>query len=232
MTVYSGPSPKGNLVRTGLALYLDAGSQFSYRPDTSGNIWRDLSGNNNHAVLSGPIFNSVNGGVLSFDGTDDYAIVSNNVTSGTNDFAVSVWVYKTNVTSNIYIWDFGSNNGGTLSSGTSITQGFRYYNPTIGIGSTLYTSGPLHTINTWYNIVISRISGTTYFYSNNSLAVSAADSGNIGSWGTALTIGVASNFSGAWHVGYIGSLMVYRNKGLTASEVSQNFNVHRTRFGV
>ena len=220
-------SPK--IVTDGLVLCLDAGNNKSY--PSSGTTWNDLSGNNNNGTLTnGPTFNSANGGSLVFDGVDDYATVSNNITPGTGDFAVSVWVYKTETASNRYIWDFGSN-GGTLSSGTSVTPGFRYYNPTIGIGGSLYTAGPIHSINTWYNIVISRISGTTYFYSNGSLITSGADAGNIGSWGTTLNIGRHGG-GGLEHQGRLSSLLVYKNKGLTLQEIQQNYNATKARFGL
>ena len=197
----------------------------------TGGGWADLSANgNNGELLNGVRENSNNLGSLVFDGVDDYVTVSNNISPGTGDFAVSVWVYKTETTVNRYVWDFGSN-GGTLASGTSQGSGFRYYNPTIGVSS-LYTSGPVHNINTWYNIVISRISGTTYFYSNGSLIVSAADAGNIGSWGTALTIGNYGGGGSYCHQGNISNLLVYKNKGLTAAEIQQNFNATRSRYGL
>ena len=217
---------------------LETGSSAStYYPTTAtaktrGSTLIDLSGNGNTGTLTnGPLYSSANGGSIVFDGSNDYATISNNITPGTGDFAVSVWVYKTETTANRYVWDFGAN-GGTLASGTSQGPGFRYYNPTIGTGSSLYTSGPVHNINTWYNIVISRISGTTYFYSNGSLIVSAADAGNIGSWGTALTIGNYGGGGSYCHQGNISNLLVYKNKGLTAAEIQQNFNSLRGRFGI
>ena len=218
-----------NIIQDGLVLNLDAGNSLSY--PGSGTTWYDLSGNgNNGTLVNGVGFDSGNGGSLVFDGVDDYAIVSNDVTSGINDFAVSVWVYKTETVTNRYIWDFGLN-GGILSSGTAIKPGFRYYNATIGTGSVLYTSGPPHNVNTWYNIVISRISGITYFYSNGSLIVSAPDSGNIGSWGTSFNIGRYGG-GGLIHQGNISNILVYKNKGLTEAEVEQNFNATRSRYGI
>ena len=217
-------------ITDGLVLCLDAGNTKSY--PGSGTTWTDLSGGGNIGTLTnGPTYSTANGGSIVLDGVDDYATVSNNISPGTGDFAVSVWVYKTETFANRYIFDFGSN-GGTLASGTSHGPGFRYYNPTIGTGSSLYTSGPIHNINTWYNIVISRISGTTYFYSNSSLIVSAADVANIGSWGTTLTIGGYGGGAGYYHQGNISNLLVYKNKGLTAAEISQNFNALRARFGI
>jgi len=225
MAFYRGPK----IVTSGIQLYLDAADRNSYAG--SGTSWNDLSGNANNATLvNGVSYVSSNSGALVFDGSDDYGTVSNDMTSGTGNFAVSVWVYKTDTVENRYVWDFGSN-GGTLVSGTSIAQGFRYYNPTTGVGSSLYTSGPVHAENTWYNIVISRISGTTYFYSNGSLVTSGADGGNIGTWGTTFSIGRYGG-GGYVHQGRISNILVYKNKGLTPNEVLQNFNAMRGRFGV
>ena len=176
-------------------------------------------------TTSSPVTRSAGPATLVFDGTDDYATVSNNISPGTGDFAVSVFVYKTDTVTNRYVWDFGSN-GGTLASGTSITTEFRYYNPTVG-----YILGPTQTVNTWYNLVISRISGITYFYSNGSLVNSAADTGNIGSWGTTLNIGRYGG-GGYIHLGSISNLFVYKGIGLTAAQVIQNYNALRGRFGL
>lgn len=204
------------VIDSSLVLHLDAANTRSY--PGSGTSWTDLSGNGNTGTLAnGPTYNPLNGGSLVFDGTDDYVTVSNNISPGTGDFAISVFVYKTDTYPNRYVWDLGTN-GAVLSTGTSITPGFRYYNPTVG-----YIFGPTHTVNTWYNIVISRISGTTYFYSNGSLVNSAADTGNIGSWGTTLNIGRYGG-GGSIHLGKISNLSVYKGRGLTAAEVLQNYN--------
>lgn len=224
MSLFHSPQ----IITEGLVLHLDAGNPRSY--PRSGTAWRDLSRRGNDGTLTnGPTFSTANGGGVVFDGIDDYAIVSNNITPGTGNFTVSVWTYKTETVNNTYIWDFGAN-GGTLSSGTSISPGFRYYNPTSGIGNALYTSGPQHIINTWYNIVISRISSVTYFYSNGILIVSGSDNGNIGSWGTTFNIGRYGG-GGYTHKGNISSILVY-NKGLTQSEIQQNFNATRARYNV
>ena len=226
MTIGYGP----RIVTDGLVLALDAADRNSY--PGSGTAWTDLSGRGNTGTLTNGFgYSASNGGSLSFDGSNDYVQISNNVSPGTGDFAISVWVYKTETVSNRYIWDFGSN-GGTLSSGTSISQGFRYYNPTMGAGGSLYTAGPVHNINTWYNIVISRISGTTYFYSNGSLINSAADAGNIGGWGTTLYIGRYGGGGGYEHQGSISNFLVYKNRALTATEITQNFQALRGRFGI
>jgi len=71
--------PTPSIVQDGLVLYLDAGNKASY-PGT-GTTWTDLSGNGNNATLfNGVNFDINNGGALVFDGIDDYARYSANLT--------------------------------------------------------------------------------------------------------------------------------------------------------
>jgi hypothetical protein len=63
------------------------------------------------------------------------------------------------------------------------------------------------------------------------LITSAADAGDIGSWGTALTIGNYGGGGNYYHYGYMSIFMVY-NVGLTAAQVSQNYNAIRGRYGI
>jgi len=215
-------------IRDGLILYLDAGDSNSY-PGT-GNTWTDLSGNDNDGTLiNGPTYSSDNGGFIVFDGVDDYITVSN-VQPSTNDFTISVWVYKFNNTSNDYIWDFGSN-GGTLSSGTSVGgYGFRYYNETLGTSSNMYTQGTIPDINKWYNVSITRNSGTSTMYVNGSLITSSSgDTHDISS--TTLYIGRYGGGTDYEHHGYISNFSIY-NRALTQQEVQQNFNAFKDRYGL
>lgn len=214
-----------SIITSGLLLCLDAGNPRSY--SGSGSVWFDISGNNNNATLYNATYSS---GYMIFNGTSTYATVTNNVTNGTGNFTVSIWYYKLDTVQNRYLWDFGSN-GGTLATGTEITQGARYYNPTIGASGNLYNSGPVLSANTWYNTIITRVSGITYLYQNGSLITSQSDSGSIGSWGTTLTIGNYGGGGNYYHNGRMSSLMVY-NIGMSATNVVQNFEAYRGRFGV
>ena len=218
------------IVTDGLVLYLDAGNTKSY--PGSGTTWTDLSGNSNNGSLQnmdGTNLDSANGGSLTFDGTNDYVSVSN-VQPGTNDFTISVWVYKNNNTSNDYVWDFGAN-GGTLSSGTSVGgYGFRYYNATLGTGSNMYTQGTIPNINEWYEVTITRNSGTSTMYVNGqSITSSSGDTHNISS--TTLYIGRYGGGTGYEHDGKMSNFKIY-NKALTPQEIQQNFNALRGRFGI
>ena len=115
-----------NLVKSGLALYLDAGAPTSY--SGSGTSWYDLSGNNNHFTLyNSPTFNSLYGGELRFDGTNDYArnrnntVINNIAANGT----MEIWfrTYDNSLGSISYSRLISvSNDAGTGSDSTS-TQG-------------------------------------------------------------------------------------------------------------
>ena len=62
----------GGIVTNGLVLDLDAAKKDSY-PGT-GTAWNDISGNRNNGTLTnGPTFSTNNGGSIVFDGVDDYA---------------------------------------------------------------------------------------------------------------------------------------------------------------
>jgi hypothetical protein len=68
---YGGP-----IVTDGLVYALDAGNLVSY--PKSGTAWYALTGSAGTATLTnGPVFNPADGGLINFDGVDDYAVTSN-----------------------------------------------------------------------------------------------------------------------------------------------------------
>jgi hypothetical protein len=72
MSVAGGP----DLIQDGLVLCLDAANTKSY--PGSGTSWVDLSRNGNNGTLTnGPTFNSLNGGSIVFDGTNDFVDCGN-----------------------------------------------------------------------------------------------------------------------------------------------------------
>jgi hypothetical protein len=78
------------IVTNGLVLNVDAGFTPSY--PTINTTWYDISSNvNNGTLTNGPTFNSVNGGSITFDGVDDIANFGNIDLSSTNKVSVSFW---------------------------------------------------------------------------------------------------------------------------------------------
>ena len=228
------------IVKDGLVLYVDAMNTKSY--PGSGTIWYDLSGSHADISLSGsPNFD---GKSFNFDGVDDYGVTTVDLTSGTNDFTISLWVTTNTVGGNHYLSDFGGN-GGAIAIGTDVGESIRYYNPTAGLGDgpggtpdfiydgpNIYnTSNPKYVggIDTWFNIVYSRSSGVGSIYTNGVNYVTASDTGNIGSWGTNFTIGQYGGGGYYWY-GNIANVMIYKNKALNQAEISQNYDALKIRF--
>lgn len=86
-----------SIVRSGLVLHLEASI---FNTVTYGTTWFDLSGNeNNAALINGPTYGSENGGVINFDGINDYAIIS----SIANYRSISLWAFVSS--KNTYLFD-------------------------------------------------------------------------------------------------------------------------------
>ena len=87
-----------NIVKEGLVLYLDAASGTSYSPYTSGNTWRDISGNGNNGTVNGATLtddrNGNSGSAYYFDG-NDLIDCANPTSLGDNPVATtySFWLY-------------------------------------------------------------------------------------------------------------------------------------------
>jgi hypothetical protein len=220
------------IVTDGLVLCLDAANSKSY-PKT-GTSWFDLSGGNNNGTLTnGPAFSSLNGGSISFDGTNDLVNLTNtpNLDITTNDFALELWLY--------YLRSSASAakvaaRGAYLTTGWTIYAGkfgslpdqisFQYGSTTwIGVGGLDVTE------NNWYHVCVTRLNGTITTYINNTNTGSRVDSYNFSS--TNPTIIGRNAISGDW---FKGSVAVFRqyNIGLNNNQVTQNFNALRGRFGI
>ena len=81
--------------------------------------------------------------------------------------------------------------------------------------------------NVWYHLVATRISGTTFLYKNTVLTASASDSHNFAAQSVLLGKYGGSN-SNYWN-GKISNVKIYKGKGLTATEVLQNYQPLKTR---
>jgi hypothetical protein len=224
------------IVTDGLVLCLDAGNPKSY--PGSGTTWTDLSGNGNNGTLTnGPTYNSSNGGSIAFDGTNDYI----NGSVGTLNAPFTFEVFgKFNNTSQYNYEYFGSVGGFSTNSMISISKigtqdvnssyhGFMYVYT--GSGEAKKTNIDLRSTS-YQHLTVVLLQNFPYIkvYKNgvegsmvDSLSAPINTNGNfrIGTW--------ANNTW--WLNGNIASVKVY-NRALTASEIQQNFNALRGRFGI
>ncbi len=221
-----------DIVKDGLVLWLDANDKTSY-PGT-GTTWRDLSrGGNNGTLTNGPTYNSANGGSIVFDGVDDFVTGSNspNFAFGTGDFTVSYWMYINAFSGNGIptVVDLRSTPQGVGPGYSDYIQSNKfklYWN-----NADRYTSTGSIATGSWYNITVTRQSTTVLVYFNSTLDGNATDNTNLTENGFRLARNI--NTSGTSYLnGRMASVLIYKGKSLSASEVSQNFNALRGRFGL
>lgn len=229
-----GPPPP--YVTDGLIYYVDAGLSASY--PGSGTTWTDLSGQGRTTTLfNGPTFDSGNGGSINFDGTDDFA--------GVQGFTPSLTV-KT-MLGWVKLKDVNQQGGGVIGAGFNTgynaaafdTIVYNETNEGWGFGSngfdrTFWTGVKETSTNDWVMITGVYESGTNGYKMYRQAELIGQDTINV------LTINNAN--SGYWlgkrhgvNTGplnaYISVGMIY-NRVLSQSEVAQNFEHFRERYGV
>jgi len=211
-----------SIVTSGLSFMLDAGFVPSYC--RSGTTWNDLSGNNLSATLvNSPAYNSSVGGFISFvSGSSQYASTTYTQPAyGTGtSFTWNIWVNPgTPVTSVNPI--IGNRN---ISSDTVFTKltakQFEYYPMVLGY---------VMTANTWQNACIVK-SGTSFTYYMNGVSVTGTTSTATKASTKPFYIGGDPTI-GEYSTSNISNVQVY-NRALSPTEVLQNYNALKTRFGL
>ena len=239
------------IVTNGLVLHLDAADRKSY--PRSGNRWYDLSGNNNtFALREGPTFNSANGGSIVFDGSGSSADSLSTVKlSAFTSITTEVW-FKPSVSTGAMVFehseDWNTNTGGfglyPNSNGSSddATLCHTNSNPTSMCGPRNYAFTCGTTLFSCHVNIFSTITDSTgrLTYVNGNLLSFSSTGGYSTSTATtnqsttfrndkmylASRAGSVALFNGS-----IAMFKIY-NRKLSASEILQNFNATRGRFGI
>ena len=225
MAIFRGP----NIVRSGLVLALDAADKNSY-PGTGTN-WQDLSGNSNNGTLTnGPTFSAANMGSIVFDGVDDYVNVPYNASTisfPTNNATICVW-FKTSTVGDGY--------GVLVTQRSSIDSGIQTYI----ISTRLYADGG-STAGVSSNAIIPNgtisFGGIVYDRTNSllKLYVNGVFDNQVSYTGEIQDTYPIRLWNGAFGDGpYPGNIYIASvyNRALTATEVLQNYNATKTRFGL
>ena len=237
MGIRRGP----NIVQSGLVLSLDAGNVRSY--PGSGTTWRDLSGNNYHGTLqNSPTFSNTVKGDFLFDYTNDYVstVGMANFSYGSG-ITVSVWHYNGGGTG---FYRGVVNNGveGDRIGGFDLRYGredfFGGSNNGTSLNWRITNSGDTSTavvvhanVNEWHNYVGTYDNSTVAAYKDGSFFTSSTHSGGgqLKTVNNSTTIGVSPGTS-EYLDGRLAIIQIY-NRVLTASEILQNYNMTKSRFG-
>ena len=245
MSLGHGPT----IVRDGLVLHLDAANPKSY-PGT-GSTWYDLTRNGNDgALLDGTFYSNINLGSMTFDGVDDSVNVEDSVSLNVqSSLTLSAWVRLEILEDNLYPCVFRKGHGYN-SSGSTTDQyglwlwrgglsasgvGFRIVDTTDTMRSINSNIDNNNIINKWIMITATYQSGNgtkmRIFY-DSVLVREVNFDGNyqIKTTNGSLRIGNMNNFSMPFG-GQISCSMLY-NRSLSPTEIQQNFNALRGRFGI
>jgi hypothetical protein len=220
------------IVTDGLVLALDAADKNSY--PGSGTTWTDLSGNNYSGSLNnGPTFNSANEGSIVFDGADDGVVT--NLTGTINNLTVECWYRGTKVTRN-HLWEFGLAVNNTNLSCDFNDAGYDLWMYWEGGGTNRvrYNINGSFTDSTIKCLVFTHTGSTNKVFLDGA-ELTITESGGVqtftnvngtGTFNLAEVANLPVRFSGN-----IYNTKVY-NRALSASEILQNYNAQKSRFGL
>jgi hypothetical protein len=224
-----------NIVRNGLVLELDAASNNSY-PGT-GTTWTDLSGNGNTGTLVGSPAYSSNPGFFTFaPSTKNVSTALSNISLSAATFIA--WMYPTQTQGNYtgVIFNRNTFGGSTVAATgmdlyTSNSVGY-HWNDTIA--SYNWNSGLYMPNNQWSMIVMSINSTTATAYLCQSSGITSATNTASHVSLSGLNFFIAcdpSALTTRTFIGNIANVQIY-NSALSATEIAQNYNATRGRFGI
>lgn len=231
------------IVTDSLVLSLDAAQPESY--PGSGTTWTDLSGNgNNGTLVNGPAFNSENGGSIDFDGTDDRGTFTSPITS-TSSQTYEIWLKGVPGPSAAGGFYYAMHNNGSATTPTNIgssymTIGYTGTGQTLAVGELFACfngvfanmgTGVIGTATRVRQIVLTWDGATQIAYVDGVQRVSQALSTTPQNFSTTTSFGDYRASINRPLDGNIYCIRVY-SKALSATEVLQNFNALRGRYGI
>ncbi len=225
------------IIKNGLMLFLDAANLASY-PKT-GNIWYDISGNNrNGTLINSPLYVDNNGGGIAFNGTNYVSTTYDLSWNNTNSVTILLYMKPDSVSSGTSRNFIGKSTFEWQIMQLNNELQFVYFTSGGGHGN-----GPAGTVNyttfdtnfIHLSMVWNHIDNKYYFYKNSILLATINWVDASINADTSDTISIGGNiypWSGrtSWS-GIISQILIY-NRALSQSEISQNFNATRKRFGI
>jgi hypothetical protein len=236
-------SNAASIATTGLILNYDISNASSY--GGTGNIVTDLTGSSNATLYNSPTYTSTGGGYLTFNGSNQYLGTNTSLNSKlspvntSNVISIFVWAYP--IDNGVIVQEIGQTtpNTGWTDSQIEMVAGilkFSFWTGNVqNLASTISTP-----LNNWYYIGFTYNGTTLIGYVNGASAVTSGTLTrqtpyNNGSGRglyfavaapcvTSLGDGTAANMR-------FGGMQVY-NTALASSDVLQNYNAQKSRFGL
>ena len=202
-------------------------------------------------LFNGPTYSSANGGAIVFDGVNDYGRINSFSADSNPALSVFCWIYPKNLTSeqfggNYLNWIINKRNIIEPNSNSCQLSALNSY-PVVNMwdsNNTAIAPSPTEIIapnstsafqlNRWYYTGFTTDGtngGSLKIYINDSVNYSGTLTGNRGIATKPIDIGKTGWFDSFFWNGNISQVSIY-NRALTASEIQQNFNALRGRFGI
>ena len=225
-----GTGAPPTIVTRGLIMWFDAASLNSY--SGSGTTWKDISSTQRTGTLTnGPTYSTTNGGIFSFDGTDDYVSVTG--TNTLTEATLIAWL-KRNGNQVDYTGLMFARGAGILASGmnlysTSNTIGY-HWNDT----KWEWNSGLVLPDTAWCMAAISLNSTSAVAYLGTTAGITSATNTTTHSQATFSSIRLCheSGGSGNRYWKGDGSVFMLYNRALSLNEMEINFKALRGRHGI
>ena len=229
------------IVTDGLSFLVDAGDGSSY--GGSGSTWTDVIGGNN-GTIDGATFNSSNHGYFDFDGSNDKVTLPSAVADffSQQSFSIGMWIKLDNSTradmdpffsayadsaSNRYFKIQRNQNDHGNNEAEKLQMNF--------YGDDLNNQGAVFTSTDWTYFVGTFDNSTKLqsIYTNDTLYQSRTASSNTNVSGGSVYIGADDAALGSRFLdGKVANCHIYANKVLSLSEVTENYNALKARFGL
>ena len=215
-----------NIVTNGLVLNVDPANFNSY--SGIGNTIYDLSGfGNTGTVTNSPTFSGLNSGNIVLDGTNDYIEIPS--ISLNTSFTIDMYCNVNNLSSTYVI--VGKYGGGAYDFWLGVTGSrFRF---SISMPNKIEPQTATISANTWYHVaaVYNASALTASIYLNGVLAQTSNGSSAFQNPPGNYAIGAFGAAGGFYFPGYFSSHKLY-NRVLSATEIQQNYNATKGRFGL
>jgi len=223
VAVFEAPA----IVTNGLLLNLDAANPASYTG--SGTTWRDLSGYNNHATLiSGASYDATTGSIVT-NGTSQYITVPIFNTSITN-ITMQTWVYINANTKGAFMSN-GGNDGYSIGIGNA-ELGVNGNTPIMLFQAIRYIDAAPITYPTGWHLITMTLnaSGIPSFYVDGTFGNSFPGSNPRTPVTSSFNLGAVPADGGKFYNGKFAAAYFY-NRVLSTTEILQNYNAVKSRFG-
>jgi hypothetical protein len=224
-----------NIVTDGLVLYLDAANIKSYVSGSTS--WTDIAAGNNGTLTNGPTFNSGNNGSIVFDGTNDYVQVTSpfgDIDWSSRAWSFSAWMKLDALGDRCLVNLNSANSSHYIVTNVFFGDGASWWyfiKNSLSTQSNFRTPAGIFTTNEIFYFTMtyngSGLSNGNINFYKNSTQVSTSNGGGAGlSNQTGLQIG--GNY---FLDGNVYNFNMW-NRVLTSSEILQNYNAQKSRFGL